>query len=212
MATEEYPFSRHWEEALIAGALVLGATNAFEKEHAAHVARLSVEMFNALAALHGMREHDRVLLEAGALLHDVGRTRGGKEHHKMSRDIIMEDTTLPLAAKERVIIALIARYHRSSLPEASHALFADLRVEEQETVMKLASFVRIADGLDRTHQSVVNTISATIGEKNVTLQVEAAIPSEEDASAGMSKADLFMRVFNCAFNIRWRVREETFPS
>lgn len=43
-----------------------------ERSHARHVAKLALELFDQLSALHGLGDHEREMLEAAALLHDAG--------------------------------------------------------------------------------------------------------------------------------------------
>ena len=48
--------------------------------HHRHVAVLALALFDQLRDLHGLEERCRPLLEAAALLHDVGWCDGGKGH------------------------------------------------------------------------------------------------------------------------------------
>src|SRR4051812_21657341 len=89
-----------------------------EPEHVLHVAKLALLLFDQLRELHGLAGQDRLILEAAACLHDIGWsiTPGGEEHHKASARLIRERAWKSLDRPTVDLVALIARYHRRSLP------------------------------------------------------------------------------------------------
>src|SRR5665213_3956447 len=56
----------------LAGAEALGEHFGYEAAHGKHVAMLAQQLFDQLKSLHGMKPHDRTLLAAAAILHDIG--------------------------------------------------------------------------------------------------------------------------------------------
>lgn len=176
-------------------ALAAGEHHAVDRAHARHVAMLALRLFDALQPLHGYGLRERGLLQAGALLHDAGMARGGDDHHKSSRDIILEDTLLPVSERERIVVALIARYHRRSLPRPGHKYFSELPDHHKLIVERLGGMVRLADGLDRSHQGLVKDIDVEILPDAVCLKLLADGPIENEIAAGKMKGDLFTRAF-----------------
>ncbi len=57
---------------------------------------------------------------------------------------------------------MYARYHRKSHPKSSHDEFMILPKDWRVIVNKLSAILRIADALDRTHNSLVNTVKVNI--------------------------------------------------
>ncbi|MGH9686826.1 MAG: HD domain-containing protein, partial [Candidatus Acidiferrales bacterium] len=53
-----------------------------DTHHADQVARLALSLFDQFRPLHEMGQEDRLLLEAGALLHDIGQFVSKKSHHR----------------------------------------------------------------------------------------------------------------------------------
>ena len=185
---------------LIEQVMAFGAPEGHEKRHALQVARLALRLFDVLDGLHDYAPNgrERALLQAGALLHDVGLVRGVDGHHKISRDMILEDKTLPLSDRERVVVALIARYHRRSLPKPEHRHYAMLPDPHQAMVDRLGGIVRLADGLDRSHQALVKDIACDIRKDvvQVTLVPDASdVNMEAEIEFGKLKSDLFTRAF-----------------
>lgn len=173
--------------------------------HARQVARLAEMVFEELKPLHGLGRREGVYLRAAAFLHDIGWIYGNERHHKTSRDLIEKDRSLPLDRRERAFVALIARYHRGSLPEMSHKVFKDLTSYEQETVSVLAACLRIADGLDRTHGALVERLEGTVGPGKITLSAYPALEGTDltaELAAARTKADLLERIFGRAVVVR----------
>ena len=79
-----------------------------------------------------------------------------------------------LTDAEIEVIAQIARYHRKSAPKASHAGFAALAPDRQHLVRVLAAILRVAIGLDRSHEARVARVDVELDPDTVTLR---AVPA-----------------------------------
>ncbi|MBF0217368.1 MAG: HD domain-containing protein [Candidatus Omnitrophica bacterium] len=175
----------------------------YEKDHSNQVTSLSMLLFDLTMPLHGLDKKIRVLLESAALLHDIGRTGSGDRHHKEARDIIMRREELPFTDGERKIVALVARYHRQTLPESDHAIYSELPGEAREIVDKLSAILRIADGLDRGHDNSVWGITCDILKDEVIFHILADGLSEVDRDGALWKSDLFEKVFKRKVVVEW---------
>ena len=182
---------------LIEQAMAFGARAGYEKPHALQVAMLALKFFDELGSIHGYAQsgRERMLLQAGALLHDVGISRGIDGHHKASRDMILEDRTLPLSDREREVVALIARYHRRSLPKLEHRPYAALPDHHKALVERLGGMLRVADGLDRSHQALVKGIACTVEKDVVKVKLTADENIDAEIEFGLIKSDLFKQAF-----------------
>src|SRR6266850_338185 len=103
-----------------------------EPQHVLHVAKLALRLFDQLQDLHRLTPADRVVLEAAGCLHDIGWSLSpdGKEHHKASARLIRERAWRSLAPGEVAVLALVARYHRQSLPDPEHKSFMRLQPDD----------------------------------------------------------------------------------
>lgn len=182
----------------------------YEAAHSQQVTRLALELFDQLGALHELDAQARFHLVAGGLLHDIGWIEGQKAHHKTALRLITTSTLLPWEARERGIVGSIARYHRKALPKMKHDHFAALSEEDRAVVMRLAALLRLADGMDRSHCSIVRGIRATVASHTVTLEVTAAGPvtaaSEREYAA--RKADLFEQTYGRPITWQWHAAAE----
>ncbi|HWJ97810.1 MAG TPA: Ppx/GppA phosphatase family protein [Acidimicrobiales bacterium] len=157
--------------------------------HSEHVARLALELFDATADRHGLGADARSLLEAGALLANVGLVISHGKHHKHSYYLIRNsDRLVGFTDQEIEVVAQIARYHRKSAPKASHPEWAALDDDDQRTVVVAAAVLRVAIGLDRSHQQLVTGLDATERDGQLVLTIETRDP-EADHSLELYSAD-----------------------
>lgn len=163
--------------------------------HAEQVRFLAMRLFDDLKKLHGLGDAERDCLEAAALLHDTGYSRGLTRHHKRSAEIIAERGIDGFDRRELRIIALAARYHRKSGPKSSHADFTAHRRADRAIIEKLSALLRIADGLDRSHGAAVLDLEAAFDAKTVSLALVAATAIEAEISGMEKKSGLFETVF-----------------
>ena len=167
----------------------------YEREHTHQVEKLALQLFDQLVELHHLGSRERFMLRCGALLHDIGWIEGQKGHHKTALRIIMENAALPFDFRDKSIIALLARYHRKALPAGRHSYFCDLDTKDRNIVRALSGILRVADGLDRTHQSKVEDISCRAGRKQISLTCRSVESLESEFAVARDKAELFEQVF-----------------
>lgn len=128
--------------------------------HSSHVAHLAVQLFDETAARHGLGAEARALLEAGALLANVGLVISHTRHHKHSYYLIRNsDRLVGFTDDEIEVVAQIARYHRKSAPKEGHPEWAALDPEAREVVRVGAAVLRVAIGLDRSHAQAVASVA-----------------------------------------------------
>ena len=136
-----------------------------DPDHSMQVARLSLGLFDALRTRLGLAPSVRELLEAAALLANVGLVVAHSGHHKHSYYVIRNSEHLMgFTDREVEMIAQIARYHRKSPPsEDKHAEFAALDEPDRATVRAAAALLRVAIGLDRNHDGAVDRVEVDEG-------------------------------------------------
>lgn len=167
-----------------------------EQGHARQVCRLALSLFDQLRALHGLDGEHRLLLELAALLHDSGYHIAASAHHKHSHYLITSAMEFPGLDKLQVEkIALTARYHRRSHPKPEHRGYSELKPEDRLAVSKMAALLRLADSLDRAHQSRVMEVRAEEKGKVVELRFRGRGDLLLERWAMQKKAELFVEVF-----------------
>lgn len=166
-----------------------------DEPHSLHVARLSLPIFDALAVSFSLEKSDRKLLEAAALLHDVGYFIAYSSHHKHSYHLIRHAELFGFTPRERELIAQIARYHRKSLPKRKHETFQSLSEEDRQRVGRLGGILRLADGLDRRRSSTVRSVACTFGGTLFSVHLEGNEDMSVEIFGATAKKDLFEKAF-----------------
>jgi exopolyphosphatase/guanosine-5'-triphosphate,3'-diphosphate pyrophosphatase len=156
----------------------LGERCHYWSEHARQVAHLALTLFDQTATIHGLSSREREWLEFGALLHDVGVHISYTSHHKHSYYLIRHGDLRGFEPEEIEVIALIARYHRQATPKKSHEGYGALRPQLRRTVRTLAAFVRLAEGLDRSHAQVVGRIDVQDRGEDLLMRARASGDAE----------------------------------
>lgn len=162
--------------------------------HSLHVAGLALRLFDQTTRLHHLGPTERTWLEFAAILHDVGYLISERQHHKHAYYLITNSDIGGLSGEELHVIANVARYHRRAVPHEKHEGFDALSPKYRRIVRILSALLRIADGLDRTHFSVVRTLDVRLGA-TVTITVHVTGDAELETWAAAGRADLFERVF-----------------
>jgi len=179
-----------------AAAFGLGRRYDLDEPHAARVADLALSLFDQLGSLHSLGEEERTLLEAAAILHDVGLYVSMAKHHKHSYYLIAESDLVGLDRRQKSIVANVARYHRKTHPTAKHPPFAALSDEDRAIVERLAAILRAADVLDREHRQNVREVKVRFEGDEVLLELVAEGDLLLEKWAARRKFELFERVFD----------------
>jgi exopolyphosphatase/guanosine-5'-triphosphate,3'-diphosphate pyrophosphatase len=181
-----------------------------DERHALRVKKLALRLFDELQPLHHMGNTERIWLLAAALLHDIGKAVNPQKHNKLACRIISECRGLPFRRRERKTIGLIARYHRGSLPRDDHKYYRKLDAESRLYVRKLASLLRLADGLDKGHLDLVEYLQCDIRRKRIRLRVI----SKGALAVGQAirKADLLEEVFGRRVDIEVETISQPFDT
>lgn len=144
---------------VLESALHMGHKYQFDEPHAALTARLAREMFQQLQPLHRLEENDLLLLEVGALLHDIGHFINTIDHDKHGYYLLRVNHLMGLSHREQVIVANLVRYHRGRTFFMEEADFKALPSEDRRTILKLSAILSLADGMDIHHTGRVQDIS-----------------------------------------------------
>ena len=186
------------------GVHAVGRRFGYEETHAHQVAAFAEKIFDELAPSYNLTRHQRTLLSAAALLHDVGYTIAHESHHKHSLYLIKHSELTGFSEAERNVIANVARYHRGAVPKGAHPDYAMLNEADRQTVRRLGAILRVADALDRSHDSRVRDISCTIKGMIVYIQLHSDQSCDKEIWAAEQKSDLFEQAFGCKLSLSRR--------
>jgi exopolyphosphatase/guanosine-5'-triphosphate,3'-diphosphate pyrophosphatase len=180
---------------VMAGVLALCARYRFDRAHATQVTRLALSIFDQAAIALGIDVATRPLLEAAAMLHDIGYYVAYDRHHEHTYHLVVNSTIPGLTRREQGMVASIARYHTKSLPKPRHESWSALDPVDRPTVRSLAAILRLADGLDRGRAARVDGVEVIVGADEVRLLVRGVSELDTEVYGSKKKRDLFEESF-----------------
>ena len=151
----------------------------------------------------GVELDDLPLLEAAGLMQDVGYLINYEGYHKHSYHLILHSRLEGFRPDQLDIVANVARYHRGEEPKNKHENFGRLSETDQHRVRTMAAVLRLASGLDRSHNQTIQAVGVHGGKKQIELVVDAAEFPEVDLWAARRRAGLFEKLFDTEVTIQW---------
>ncbi|PYX34594.1 MAG: hypothetical protein DMG81_19695, partial [Acidobacteria bacterium] len=169
--------------------------------HSQRVSELAAQVFDGLERLgiapSSLNQDLRSILLTAALLHDVGRSKQERGHHKASGRMIASLTPpLGWTASDLRLTAAVARFHRGALPQSRHAALQDLALEQRQIVLHLAAILRLAHALDRSSAGRIQRLQ--LETKNGHMVLSAAgyatwTPAAEEIAGASYLLELVLR-------------------
>jgi exopolyphosphatase/guanosine-5'-triphosphate,3'-diphosphate pyrophosphatase len=166
----------------------------YQADHAQHVARLSLALFDQTRGLHGLTDREREWLEYAALMHDIGAHISFVRHHRHSYYLIKNGDLRGFQPEETEVIALVARYHRRGTPKQSHEEYAQLPAALRRTVRMLASILRVAESLDRSHGQVITALDVIDRGEDLLINISTSGDAELEVWATANHVRPFERL------------------
>ena len=182
------------------------------ERHCEHVANLALQIFDGIKGRYRLPASARDVLQAAALLHDIGYLISHSKHHKHTYHLIMHGDLPAFSQHEVELIANVARYHRRAFPKRSHENLARISGDERRLIGQLSGILRIADGLDRTHSQSVTGVRPRMLRNRLRLDIEASSPPEVERADAERKSDLFRKAFHTELELAWRHSQKRGPS
>lgn len=173
----------------------------WHEDHSRHVAKLSLDLFDAMESELDLLDTDRELLEYAAFMHDIGYHISHRKHHKHALYIIRNADLMGFKELEIEIMANVARYHRRSTPKMRHSCYKNLSKASRERVKKLSGILRVADGLDRSHYQNVRKMDVQITQKEIILNIYTEADPQLEIWGAMRKNSLFEEITGRALRI-----------
>lgn len=188
-------WSKKYVRQMIDSAKALGTKYQIDPKHAAEVAGLALQLFDALESEHRLEPRDRVLLEIAAQVHEVGGFVSANSHHKHSLYLLLHNDIFGLGSRNKRIVANVARYHRRSAPKPSHTQYASLSRDDRIRVLQLSAILRVADSIARSRGKRIETIHCEEKETEFIIRVPNVDNLHLESSALQRRGGMFEDVF-----------------
>ena len=166
-----------------------------DEDHSRYVTRSALKLFDSLKSELALDRHARLLLEAAAILHDVGFYIRPGDHHLHGQYIVSNSDIFGLNREDIHIVSNVVRYHRAESPRASHSEYASLPRTDRTMVLKLSALLRVADALDRGHSQHIEDFDIELTRDTLFLRARGTHHITLERLALEEKAGLFEDVF-----------------
>jgi len=140
-----------------------------DRRHSERVAQLALALYDGLSqcGILSAVPKDRRILQAAALLHEVGRGRlahrDSQGHQKRGQRMVAKlKAPLGWCLEDMRCVAALVRFHRGRLPLRSNPCFAGLDRKRRAGVMRLMGILRLANAFDETHAGKARDLSVTL--------------------------------------------------
>ena len=132
----------------------------YDEAHAETVCRNALSIFDQAKTLglHNLDDGFRSLLSCAAILHDIGELISYTNHNVLSQVIIENADLVGFSINEIRDMGLMVRFHHKKFPGIKDARLSQLPREEALAIRQCATFLKIADVIDRHRNHAVSEV------------------------------------------------------
>lgn len=170
--------------------------------HVRKVADLANMLFDSLRTLHKLPLESGRVLEAAAHLYNIGHFVNEVRHHRHSMYLVVNSDLPGFTDRERMQIANLCRYHRKSMPQLAHEMFATLPEEDRQAVNFLAPLLRLAIALDQSQEQKVDRVETRMADKTVELLVYSTRDTDIEQWHAQQIGKIFQNVYGLHLDVR----------
>ena len=165
-------------------------------DHALQVSKLALRIYDELVRLKLMKAgtEDRLILEAAAVLHDIGHPQ--QPHHEVGFDFLADEiprlTSNEPISKEALSTLLVSVLWHN---ERSYLKRGSIEIPDRNHSEKIAAIIRIADGLDLISQPPIKEIALSDNDRKLRFVITSKHPIDLQIARAKSKSDLMKSAF-----------------
>jgi len=185
-----------WESALH-----MGRKYQFDERHARLTSRLAARLFEQSKPLHNLNGSNLLLLEIGALLHDIGHFVNTVDHDKHGYYLLNNHHLIGLTLREQNIVANLVRYHRKQSPSTDDENVKLLPQKDRLIVIKLCALLRLADSIDISHTGYITDVSLMETKLGWRMKISGKSDLMLENWAFEKRKSLFQEVFGVSLEL-----------
>lgn len=163
--------------------------------HRDFVTKTACQLFDALAPIHRLDHHYRILLEIASRVDDIGNFISPQGHYRHSAYILEANPLIGLSEQDNRVIAEVSRYHSAESPAVDQHHYQQMDSDLQLPVAKLAAILRVADSLDDSRQQKVDRLDLVLAGDRLKIYAHASDDLVLEKWAFQRKNKLFTDVF-----------------
>lgn len=196
LQSEKYnSLKKHYEICAIEAAYKAAKRFDMNMAHIKSIEECALMIFDKLQKIHGLSKRERFLLQMSVILHNVGKFINPKSHYTHSYHIINGLDIAGIDEDEKHIIAAIALYHGSVLPDINYPEYAELSAEDRVLVSKLCAILRLAVAVNSGHGGKYEDINVKLKDGRLTVTLVTYKDIELEKWSFSSKNEFFADVY-----------------
>ena len=166
-------------------------------DHALQVSKLSLKIYEELVRLQLLSDsaEDRCILEAAAVLHDIGHPQ--EPHNEAGFDFLSEeipkltaDAPISNAALSTLLTSVLWHNERNYLKRGN------IEIPDRNRSEKIAAIIRVADGFEIEGQPPIETVSLSLENKLLKIVVVSKHTVDLQITRAKAKSDLMKSAFD----------------
>lgn len=154
-----------------AGVLAVCKRYGIDPKKAEPVRLHAMQLFDALANVHGLPADYRQWLQSAAMMYEVGKFMNHQGHHRHSQYIIANSDIFGFSPEQRQIVAAIARYLGKTRPDPMDRPMKGIPMDQYPMIERAVVLLRLAVALNQDRASAVVGLKTTVYPKNVVLDI-----------------------------------------
>lgn len=178
-----------------------------DRDHGRTVEKLALDLFRQTSRLHRLNPRFQTLIQAAAILHDIGKYISMSRHAYRSYHVIMASEIIGISRDEQKTIALIAKYHSGAVDLYDEAL-QELEPRTRLNALKLIALFRLANALDTGHMHKLESLEVEIDEHELYIVLDAGREITLERWNMEKNSDMFAQVFGLEPRIKLRRRRK----
>lgn len=133
-----------------------------DQVHSSLVVKLALQLYDGVSQCGILRFSNsaRRILEAAAILHEIGRSNQKKGGHQKRGYRMVGKLKPPLGWSDDEMrwVAAMVRHHRGALPVKGDSSFVGLTTQQRSELLALMGMLRLANAFDDSHEHEVTDI------------------------------------------------------
>jgi exopolyphosphatase/guanosine-5'-triphosphate,3'-diphosphate pyrophosphatase len=164
-------------------------------EHIKRIEDCALMMFDKLKKLHGLEKRERFLLQMAVILHNVGKFINPKAHYIHSYHIINGLDIVGVDEDEKRVIAALALYHGTLLPDMERSEYAELTPKNRVLVSKLCAILRLAVAVNSGHGDKYDSVEVHLKDNELIVTLVTHKDIELERWSFNTKKEFFADVY-----------------
>jgi len=183
----------------------LGRRFNMDEKHADTTVRFAMKLFEKLRPIHSLGRRERLMLEAAAILSDVGYYIDSRKHNEHSYYLI-QSIEIPGLDREFVKnVSYLALMHNGDVESWFENKYSFFPMERQLLIKKLVSILRIADAMDASHMNLVSDFDVDILQGKIVIRAKCKKTPFLEKMSFEEKGKIFMDTFGIPIELETRI-------